>query len=101
MTRERTHGNIMLQKKINSNRAKNSRDLSTNQLIGLGSWSKPGISTFSNPKTKTTSTKRSVTMEIKIVLTTICLSGFWQISLADLKKHLSIIRIQPPYFPFL
>ena len=90
----------MLQEKIKNDIAKNSRDLSSNQLIGPGSWSTTGISAFSNPKAKTANTIRSINIEAKMVLTTICLSGFWQISLADIKKHLSITTIKPPYLSF-
>ena len=76
----------MLPKKIKNDIAKNSRDVSTSQLIGQGRWSNDGISTFSNPKTKTASTTTSITIEAKIALNTIGLSGFWKISLVDLKK---------------
>ena len=95
ITRERTQGNRMLPKKINNDITKNSRDVSTSQLIGQGRWSNDGISTFSNPKTKTANTTTSITIEAKIALNTIGLSGFWKISLVDLKKTLSISPIQP------
>ena len=88
-------------KKIKNDIAKNSRDVSTSQLIGQGSWSSNGVSTFSNPKTKAANTTTSITIEAKIALNTIGLSGFWKISLVDLKKVLSISPIQPSSIPQL